>query len=72
MLPAHRSWLGLLAGGVLGWLYYRYIGCLTGHCLITGHPVSSTAYFALIGWLMTGGARWIDHVGRAIAERWRR
>ena len=27
-----------LAGGVGGWLYYRYVGCATGTCAITSNP----------------------------------
>ncbi|MEI3072144.1 MAG: hypothetical protein ACLR8L_11105 [Oscillospiraceae bacterium] len=27
-----------LAGGVGGWLYYRYVGCATGACAITSNP----------------------------------
>ena len=27
-----------LAGGVGGWLYYRYLGCAAGACAITSNP----------------------------------
>ena len=27
-----------LAGGVGGWLYYRYVGCAAGACAITSNP----------------------------------
>lgn len=27
-----------LAGGVGGWLYYRYVGCAAGACTITSNP----------------------------------
>lgn len=41
--------IGALAGGVAGFLYWKYIGCLTGTCAITSNPWRSTLYFALMG-----------------------
>jgi len=35
-------------GALLGYLYYATIGC-NNECAITGSPVNSTAYGALIG-----------------------
>lgn len=45
--------LPVLAGGVLGYAYYYFIGCRTGSCPITGSPYSSTLYGALIGLAFT-------------------
>ncbi|HEX9657850.1 MAG TPA: DUF6132 family protein [Bacteroidota bacterium] len=39
----------VLAGGGLGYLYYRFVGCKTGTCPITRNPWISTIYGMLIG-----------------------
>lgn len=43
--------LGVLLGGIAGYLYYHFIGCVTGTCSITSKPVNSTVYFAVMGGL---------------------
>jgi len=45
---------GALAGAVTGYLYYKFIGCATGTCLITSKPINSTLYFAMLGALFFG------------------
>ena len=52
-----RNWLylaGAVVGGVIGYAYWRFIGCSTGTCAITSKPVNSTVYFALMGSLIFG------------------
>lgn len=44
--------IGAAAGGVVGYLYYRFIGCRSGTCIITGNPYISTIYWALLGGLI--------------------
>ena len=44
--------VGVMIGGVAGFLYYRFIGCSSGTCRITSNPYISTAYFALLGALI--------------------
>ncbi|MCF1714202.1 hypothetical protein L0U88_06140 [Flavihumibacter sp. RY-1] len=44
--------LGVLLGGIAGYLYYHFIGCVTGTCAITSKPVNSTVYFAVMGGLL--------------------
>ena len=44
--------IGLLAGALGGYLYWKYIGCLSGTCAITSNPFNSTIYFAVIGALV--------------------
>jgi hypothetical protein len=42
----------LVAVGVLGYLYYKEIGCLSGTCAITSKPLNSTLYGGLMGGLL--------------------
>lgn len=46
--------IGAVAGAGGGYLYWKYIGCLTGTCAITSSPVNSTIYFAIMGALLFG------------------
>jgi len=46
-----RVLLSTLAGALIGFLYYRFIGCYSGTCSITSDPFASTFYFAIIGLL---------------------
>jgi hypothetical protein len=45
---------GAAAGAIAGFLYWKYIGCLTGTCAITSKPLNSTVYFAFMGALLFG------------------
>lgn len=45
--------VGLAIGGVLGFVYYKKVGCPTGGCPITSSPFGSTIYGAMMG-LMIG------------------
>lgn len=45
--------IGVLAGAVIGYLYYSFIGCNSGTCAITSKPLNSTIYGALLGGLIT-------------------
>ncbi len=52
-----KNWLyfaGAAAGAIAGFLYWKYVGCLTGTCAITSDPTNSTLYFALMGALVFG------------------
>ncbi|OQX83135.1 hypothetical protein B6D60_10980 [candidate division KSB1 bacterium 4484_87] len=40
-------------GAVLGFAYYKFIGCRSGVCPITSNPFISTAYGALIGLVLS-------------------
>ncbi|NOZ62728.1 MAG: hypothetical protein GXO74_13735 [Calditrichaeota bacterium] len=39
----------ILIGAILGFAYYKFIGCRSGSCPITSNPYISTGYGALIG-----------------------
>ena len=41
--------IGAVVGALAGFLYWKYVGCLTGTCAITSSPVRSTIYFAVLG-----------------------
>lgn len=49
--------LFVIGGGVLGYAYYRFIGCASGTCPITSNPYISTIYGAVMGYLMSGGLK---------------
>ena len=44
--------VGAVVGGIVGFLYYRFIGCRSGACFITGNPYLSTIYWAVLGGLV--------------------
>lgn len=46
--------IGAVAGALTGFLYWKYVGCLTGSCAITSNPFRSTAYFSVMGALLFG------------------
>lgn len=46
--------IGALLGALSGYLYYKYVGCITGTCAITSNPFRSTAYFAFFGAVLFG------------------
>ncbi len=43
--------LSVLAGALLGYGYFRLVGCRTGTCPITARWWTATAYGALMGFL---------------------
>ena len=48
-----RPLLFILAGGLVGLLYYHFWGCTTG-CPISSNPWLTMAYTGLVGWLLSG------------------
>ncbi|MCF7912087.1 MAG: DUF6132 family protein [Candidatus Cloacimonetes bacterium] len=45
--------LSVIAGGILGWLYYRFVGCVSGSCPITSNPYITIIFgAAFIGLLL--------------------
>lgn len=43
--------VGIVIGAIAGYLYYHFIGCASGTCMITSKPLNSTLYGALMGGL---------------------
>ena len=44
--------LGVLLGGLAGFLYWYFIGCVSGTCPIQSHWHTSTLYGGLIGYFI--------------------
>ncbi|MDD4200701.1 MAG: DUF6132 family protein [Eubacteriales bacterium] len=44
--------IGITVGMVAGYLYFRFMGCAGGTCIITSSPISSTLYGGVLGWLV--------------------
>jgi len=44
--------MGIIMGSIAGFLYYHYVGCSSGTCMITSKPFNSSAYGALMGGLV--------------------
>jgi hypothetical protein len=47
-----RIIIGIVIGGVAGFLYYKFVGCRTGSCPITSNPLSSIIFGAIFGGLI--------------------
>ncbi len=46
------TYIGIIVGGVAGFLYWKFIGCTSGACPITSNKFISIAYGALLGSLL--------------------
>jgi hypothetical protein len=47
-----RIVIGIVAGGGLGFAYYKFVGCASGTCPLTSNPWISTIYGGVIGLLL--------------------
>jgi hypothetical protein len=54
-----RLALGLAAGGGLGWIYQKLVGCHTGTCPLMATPLRGILYGAVLGlvWALMGRGR---------------
>lgn len=41
-----------MAGGIAGWLYWKFIGCSSGNCYIQSNPYRMTFYGVFLGALI--------------------
>jgi len=48
LIYAKKGW-PVVAGAVVGYAYYYFIGCNNGQCAIQSNPFYSTLYGALVG-----------------------
>lgn len=44
--------LGIGIGAIAGFLYWKFIGCSSGHCAITSKPLNSSLYGSVMGGLI--------------------
>lgn len=44
-----KPFLGIVIGGIAGYLYYRFVGCSTHSCIVTGSPLGSIIFGSLMG-----------------------
>ncbi|NLJ42041.1 MAG: hypothetical protein GX431_00185 [Bacteroidales bacterium] len=42
----------IIAGGVAGFLYWKFVGCLSGTCIIKSVWYMSTIYGMGVGWIL--------------------
>lgn len=49
--------IGVVAGGGLGFAWYKLVGCSTGACPLTSNPWISSLYGALLGALLATSVR---------------
>lgn len=47
-----KPFLGVVIGGIAGFLYYRFVGCSSGTCAITSNPYISTLFGAFFGFYL--------------------
>lgn len=52
-----RIAIGAVIGGVLGYGWYKLVGCSTGACPLTSNPYLSTVWGIVIGALIASGVR---------------
>ena len=50
----NRDLIGITLGAVAGFLYWKFVGCSSGTCMITSKPINSTLYGAVMGFLVAG------------------
>ncbi|MEI8280437.1 MAG: DUF6132 family protein [Bacteroidota bacterium] len=43
---------GIGVGAIVGWCYWYFVGCASGHCIITSRPLNSTVYGSIMGGLV--------------------
>lgn len=52
-LLKNNFWIaGAVFGAAGGYLYWKYIGCMSGTCPITSKPMNSMIYFSIMGGLL--------------------
>jgi hypothetical protein len=48
-----RPFIGVVAGGLIGFLYYYFVGCKSGTCAITSNPYNSMLFGGFFGFFIT-------------------
>lgn len=47
-----KNIIGVLVGALSGYLYYYFIGCVSGTCPLTSNPFISILWGSMIGYLV--------------------
>ncbi|MEI6393634.1 MAG: DUF6132 family protein [Verrucomicrobiota bacterium] len=50
-----RIVIGVVVGGVVGFAFYKFVGCSSGTCPLTSNPFSSTICGSIAGALFASG-----------------
>ena len=50
-----KPFLGIIIGGLGGFLFFYFVGCKSGSCAITSHSYSTIIFGGLAGYLITSG-----------------
>lgn len=45
--------LGILSGSIGGYLYWYFVGCNSGTCMITSKPINSSLYGGVLGYFVS-------------------
>ena len=48
-----KPFLGVIIGGLGGFLFFYFVGCKSGSCAITSNPVSSILMGSFLGFFIT-------------------
>ena len=48
-----KPFLGIQIGGLVGFLFFHFVGCKSGSCAITSNPVSSILMGSFLGFFIT-------------------
>lgn len=48
-----KTILGIALGAMVGYLYYRVVGCRSGACPLSSNPWISTLYGGFMGFTLT-------------------
>lgn len=52
ILKNKLSIIGIVFGAIAGFMYWKFVGCASGTCMITSKPINSTLYGGLMGYLL--------------------
>ena len=52
VLKNKLSIIGIIFGAIAGFMYWKFVGCASGTCMITSKPINSTLYGGLMGYLL--------------------
>ena len=48
-----RLGLGIVAGALVGLIYWKFVGCHSGTCPLTSNPYKTVGIYAIMGGLLT-------------------